>query len=208
MEEAKTLKGTTTIGLVSSDGIVLAADKRATMGFFIANREVPKIYQIDDKLGLTVAGSVADAQALVRIMKAESQLYRMSYGKPMTVAAATNLLSNLMFQYKLFPFLVQVLVAGFDDKPRIFNIDPIGGVTEEKYVSTGSGSPMAYGLLEDTYKEDKNIKDNIRIALRAISSAMKRDCGSGDGIDVVTITDEGFKRYEKEELKKIQESKQ
>lgn len=208
MEEAKTLKGTTTVGLVSNDGIVLASDKRATMGFFIANREVPKIYQIDDKIALTVAGSVADAQALVRIMKAESQLYKMSYGKPMTVSAATNLLSNLMFQYKIFPFLVQVLVAGFDDRPRIFNIDPIGGVTEEKCVSTGSGSPMAYGLLEDTYKEDKGIKDNIRIALRAISSAMKRDCGSGDGIDVVTITTEGFKRYEKEELKKIQESKQ
>jgi len=208
MEEAKNLKGTTTVGLVSSDGIVLAADKRATMGFFIANREVPKIYQIDDRLGVTIAGSVADAQALVRIMKAEAQLYKMNYAKQITASAATTLLSNLMFQYKVFPFLVQVLVAGFDDdKPKIFNIDPIGGVTEEKFVSTGSGSPVAYGLLEDTFKEEKSIKDNIRVALRAISVAMRRDCGTGDGVDVVTITNDGFRRYEKEEIKKIQESK-
>jgi proteasome beta subunit len=207
MEEAKTLKGTTTVGLVCSDGIVLAADKRATMGYFIANREVDKIFQIDDTLGVTVAGGVGDAQTLVRYMKFEAQLYKMNYAKPISVSAATTLLSNILAQYKFAPFLVQILVAGVDDKPRIFNLDPVGGVTEEKFVSTGSGSPVAYGLLEDAYKEDGSIKDNLKVALKALSVAMKRDVGTGDGIDVVTITTGDFKRYDKDTIKKILETK-
>jgi proteasome beta subunit len=207
MEEVKTLKGTTTVGLVCSDGIILAADKRATMGYFIANREVDKIFQIDDTLGVTVAGGVGDAQSLVRYLKFEAQLYKMNYGKSMSVSAATTLLSNILSQYKFVPFLVQILVGGFDDKPRIFNLDPVGGVTEEKFVSTGSGSPVAYGLMEDTFKEDKPIKDNLKIALRALAVAMKRDAGTGDTIDLVTITPDEFKRYDKETLKKLLETK-
>jgi len=207
MEEAKTLKGTTTVGLVCSDGIVLAADKRATMGYFVANREVEKIFQIDDTLGVTVAGSVGDAQTLVRYMKYEAQLYKLNYGKLMSVSAATTLLSNILAQYKFAPFYVQILVGGFDDKPRIFNLDPVGGVTEEKFVSTGSGSPVAYGLLEDAFKEDKAVKDNLKIALRALSAAMKRDVGTGDGIDLVSIGPGEFKRYDKETIKKLLETK-
>ncbi|MEW6329318.1 MAG: archaeal proteasome endopeptidase complex subunit beta [Candidatus Micrarchaeota archaeon] len=201
-------KGTTTIGIISSDGVVFAADKRATMGYFIANKDVPKIFQIDDTLAVTVAGSVGDAQTLVRLMKAEAQLYKVRNGKNMSVNAAMTLLSNLMNQYKFFPFFVQLLIGGFDDRPRIYNVDPIGGATEEKFVSTGSGSPMAYGVLEDAFKEDRPIKENLRLALRALSSALKRDCGSGDGIDLVTITKAEFKRYTKDEIKRLMESKE
>ncbi|NYZ78950.1 archaeal proteasome endopeptidase complex subunit beta [Candidatus Micrarchaeota archaeon] len=207
MEEAKTLKGTTTIGLVCNDGVIFAADKRATMGYFIANRDVDKIFQIDDTLGLTVAGGVGDAQALVRYMKFEAQLYKMNYAKSMSVGAATTLLSNVLSQYKFAPFLVQILVGGVDDKSRIFNLDPVGGVTEEKFVSTGSGSPVAYGLLEDSYKEDGSIKDNLRVALKALSVAMKRDAGTGDGMDLVTITPGEFKRFDKDSIKKILETR-
>jgi|SRR5271157_2384281 len=207
MEEAKTLKGTTTIGLVCNDGIVFAADKRATMGYFIANRDVDKIFQIDDTLGVTVAGGVGDAQSLVRYLKFEAQLYKMNYAKSMSVGATTTLLANVLSQYKFAPFLVQILVGGVDDKPRIFNLDPVGGVTEETFVSTGSGSPVAYGLLEDSYKEGGSIKDNLRVALKALSVAMKRDAGTGDGIDLVSITPAEFKRFDKEAIKKILETK-
>ncbi len=201
-------KGTTTIGLICSDGVVFAADKRATMGYFIANKDTQKIFQIDDQLAVTVAGSVGDAQTLVRLMKAETQLYKVRNGKTMSVNAAMTLVSNLMNQYKFFPFYVQLLIGGFDDKPRVYNIDPIGGATEEKFVSTGSGSPMAYGVLEDAFKDDRPIKENLRLAIRALSSALKRDCGSGDGIDLVTITKTEFKRYSKDEIKKLVESKE
>jgi len=205
MDQNSILKGTTTVGMVCSDGVVFAADKRATMGYLIANKDVEKISKIDDRMAVTVAGSVADAQALVRIMKAEIQLYKLKRGKGMTVNSASSLLSNFMFNYKFFPFYVQILIGGVDEEPRIFNLDPIGGMTEEAFVSTGSGSPIAYGLLEDNYVAEKPIKENIGIALRAITVAMKRDCASGEGIDLVSITKAGFRKYKREEVKKLLE---
>ncbi|MFH1448260.1 MAG: archaeal proteasome endopeptidase complex subunit beta [Candidatus Micrarchaeota archaeon] len=203
MDKDAILKGTTTVGLVCSDGVVFAADKRATMGYFIANREVNKISKIDDAMAMTIAGSVADAQALTRIIRAEIQLYKLRSGKPMSVTSAASILSNLMFQYKVFPFYVQLLVGGVDDSPKIFNLDPIGGVTEETVVSTGSGSPIAYGLLEDEYVPNKPVKDNLKLGLRAVGVAMKRDCASGDGVDLVTITKTSVRKHKKEEIKKL-----
>lgn len=203
----KRMKGTTTIGILCSDGVVFAADKRATMGYFIANKEVEKIFRIDDHLAVTIAGSVGDAQTIIRLIKAEAQLYKFEKRKPMPVKGATTLLANLLNRYKLFPFLVQLLVGGVDEKPRIYNLDPIGGMTSEKFVSTGSGSPIAYGYLEEAYVEGKPIKENLKLALKALSVAVKRDCASGDGVDLVSVSRDGFKRYAKEEIKKLMESK-
>jgi proteasome beta subunit len=202
-EKMKKLKGTTTVGIVCSDGIVFAADKRATMGYFIANKEVPKIFEIDKHLAMAVAGGVGDAQMLVRFLQAEATLYRLDKNKPMPVKAASTLLANLMNQYKFFPFYVQLLVGGIDDKPRIYNLDPVGGVTEERFVSTGSGSLTAYGYLEDHYKENRPIKENLRIAAKAVSIAIRRDAGTGDGIDLVSISKAGIKRYTKAEVKEL-----
>lgn len=207
-EKIKKLKGTTTVGLVCSDGVVFAADNRATMGYFIANREVQKIFEIDKHLAMTVAGGVGDAQMLVRLLQAEATLYRLDKNKPMPVKAATTLLANLMNQYKLFPFYVQLLIGGIDEKPRIYNLDPVGGVTEERFVSTGSGSLTAYGYLEEHYKENKPIKENLRIAAKAISIAIRRDAGTGDGVDLVSISKTGIKRYTKEEVKELLEEEE
>ncbi|RLG18556.1 proteasome endopeptidase complex, archaeal, beta subunit [Candidatus Micrarchaeota archaeon] len=206
MENQNAKKGTTTVGLVCSDGIVFAADKRASMGHFIAAKEVDKIHQIADNMALTIAGSVADAQTLVRVMQAELKLYKMRNEESMSVSAATTLLSNIMFQYKMFPFFVQLLLGGVDSKPAIYNLDPLGGVTSENIVSTGSGSPMAYGLLEDQYEEGKPIKENANLAVRAIATAMKRDSATGESIDLVHVDKRGFKRYGREDVKKILES--
>lgn len=199
------MKGTTTVAMLCSDGILFGADKRATMGFFIANREVNKIFLVDERIGITMAGSVADAQKLGEIMKAEISLYKMKNEKEITVKAASSLLSNIMFQYKIFPFMVQILIGGVDadGKASIYNLDPIGGVTEEKCMSTGSGSPVALGLLEDRYVEGKQIKDNAELVVHAIQMAMKRDVGSGDGIELVAITKSGNKRYKKEEINSL-----
>ncbi len=202
-KELKT--GTTTVGLVCTDGIILASDRRASMGYFIASKDVTKIFQIDDKIAMTVAGSVADAQSVVRIMQAETKLYKLRHGKNITVKSATTLLSNIMFQYKFYPFYVQLLLAGVEDEPSIFSLDPLGGVTDEKFVSTGSGSPMAYGLLEAMYVKDGTIKDNLKIAVKAIATAMKRDAATGESIDLVTVTKSGFKRYERSEIAKMAE---
>ena len=147
----KELKGTTTVGIVCKDGVVLASEKRATMGTFIATHEAKKIYQIDDFVGMTTAGAVGDAQQLVRIISAEARLYKVRRGEPMSVKAIATLLSNILSASKYFPFLVQLLVGGVDTKgPSIYSLDLLGGQIEErKVVATGSGSPIAYGVLED-----------------------------------------------------------
>lgn len=194
--------GTTTVSLLCSDGVILAAEKRATMGGFIANKETEKIIRIQDHIAITVAGSVADAQTLGRIMKAQSELYRIQRGRPMNIEAAATLLANILQSSKGFPFLVQILLGGYDDKPRIFSLDPVGSMLPEKMVSTGSGSPVAYGVLEDQYRENKSVKDNLPIVVRAIRSAMERDSASGNGIDVAVITRDGFRKVEKEEVEK------
>ncbi|MBI5159686.1 archaeal proteasome endopeptidase complex subunit beta [Candidatus Micrarchaeota archaeon] len=200
-------KGTTTVGLTCSDGVVFATDRRASMGYFIASKEAKKMFLIDDHIAITVAGMVADAQALARIMKAEAQLYKLQKGKPINVEAACSLMSNIMHQYKWYPFLVQIIIGGLDEKPRIFTLDAVGGVTEERFVSTGSGSPMVYGLLEEAFKEGKPVKENLKLAVKCVATAMKRDCASGDGIDLISITKQGPKQYSDDEIKKILEDK-
>jgi len=195
--------GTTTVGITCSDGIVLASDKRATMGYFIANKDIDKIHQIDDRIGMTIAGGVGDAQALIRLMQAESNLYRFKHGKNINVKAAASLLSNILHNYKFYPFYVQLVIGGMDEKADLYSLDALGGLSQEKYVSTGSGSPVAYGLLEELYKEGGSVKDNARAAGKAIAAAMKRDAATGENVDIVTVTKAGFKRYERADVEKL-----
>ena len=130
--------GTTTVGLVCKDGIVLASDRRATMGYMIASKDIDKIYAIADNIGMTIAGSVGDAQTLVRWMQAEIKLYELRHEKRITVEAAATLLANILVQYKYYPFWVQLLVGGVDEKAKLYSIDMLGGITEEKMTSTVS----------------------------------------------------------------------
>lgn len=195
--------GTTTVGMVCKDGIVLASDRRATMGYLIASKDIDKIYPVSDKIAMTIAGGVGDAQTLIRWMTAELKLYELKHEKPATVEAAATLLGNILSQYKFFPFFVQLLIGGTDDKPRLFSVDMLGGITEEKMTSTGSGSPIAYGVLEEMYVEDRAISTNLPIAAKAVSAAMKRDAASGERIDLVVVTQYGFKRMDKEDVKRI-----
>lgn len=195
--------GTTTVALKCRDGVILAADKRATMGNFISNKEAEKILQVDDKIAATIAGSVGDAQNIVRLLRAEAQLFKMNRRQPMTVKAAATLLSNVLNNNRYYPYLVMSIIAGMDKGPRVFSIDPVGGLMEEDYISTGSGSPIAYGVLESSFSKDKTVKDNLQIAVRAVKIAQERDSASGNGVALATITSEGFKRYEEADVNKI-----
>ncbi|MEM3373043.1 MAG: archaeal proteasome endopeptidase complex subunit beta [Candidatus Anstonellales archaeon] len=192
--------GTTTVSLVCKDGIIFAADKRATMGFFIASKTAEKIHQLDDRIAMTIAGSVGDAQALVRIMRAEIQLYRAKHSKSPSVKAVSTLLSNILYAYKWYPYFVQLIVAGYDSKPVMYTLDALGGMTEEEMFSTGSGSPIALGLLEAHYSKDKPIKENLKLAVKAVKMAMERDAASGEGVDAAIIDSNGFKRLSKEDI--------
>lgn len=202
--EAKILEGTTTIGLTCSDGVILATDKRASYGGFIASKSARKAFNINGKVGATVAGSVGDAESLMRLIQAEAKLYEMNNGEKMSTNAVSILMANILHGNKIFPYLVQLLIGGYSDgKAGLWSLDPIGGLIEEKAASTGSGSPMAYGILDVEYSEDKTVQENIPIALKALSGALSRDSHSGDGIGLITITEEGFKEIEKEKVDEL-----
>ncbi|MDO8728034.1 MAG: archaeal proteasome endopeptidase complex subunit beta [Candidatus Methanoperedens sp.] len=201
-------KGTTTIGLVCDKGVVLATERRATMGHFIASKDAKKVYQIDDLIAMTTAGSVGDAQRLVKWMQVESRLYKMRREEPMTVKGIVSLLANILSGNRYYPYFVQLLVGGVDKNgPGIYSLDAIGGIIEEKKaVSTGSGSPMAYGVLEDRYVDNMSIDDGVELAVRALHNAMKRDSASGNGIEVIKITADGYTKVEDTEITKLREA--
>lgn len=202
--ESKILQGTTTIGLTCSDGIVFTTDKRASYGGFIASKRARKSFNINDHVGATVAGSVGDAESLMRLIHAEARLYEMNNNEVMGVEPISVLLANILHGNKVFPYLVQLMIGGYlKGESRLFTLDPIGGLIEEKMAATGSGSPMAYGVLEMEYSEDKSVEDNIPVALKALKSALARDSHSGDGMELVTITKDGFRRYSPEEVEKL-----
>jgi proteasome beta subunit len=201
-------KGTTTVGIVCKDGVVLASESRATMGNFIASTTAQKIYQIADRVGLTTAGVVGDAQSIVRMIQVESRLYNMQRGEPMTVKGTTSLLSNVLASRRYFPFMVQLLLGGFDKKgPQLFSLDALGGQIEEhKVVATGSGSPTAYGVLEALYDPEMKIDEGAKLGVRAIHNAMKRDSASGDVIQLVKITSDKYEVVDESVVEKIRQN--
>ncbi len=199
-----TLKGTTTIGVVCKDGVILASDTRVTMGYYVAHKQGKKVYQIDDHLAMTIAGSVADAQRTVDVLITNAKLYRIELGRPLPVSSAARLLANLLFSARYVPLLAQVLVGGVDDTgPHVFSIDPFGSLTEEKFVSTGSGSPIAYGILEDKFLDGAHIKEMLPVVIKAVNAAMKRDSASGDNYNVAVIDAKGYRDLSDKEKKQL-----
>jgi proteasome beta subunit len=201
----ESMKGTTTIGIVFAGGVILATEKRATMGYMIASKKAKKVYQVAERIGMTIAGGVGDAQQLARILTVECNLYQIRRNRPITVGATATLLSNYLNQNRYFPYYVQLLVGGVDEKgPSVYSVDAMGGATrEEDIVATGSGSPMAYGVLEDRFRPDMSEEQAIELAVRGLKSAIKRDAGSGEGIHVVVITKDKFEELSEDMVKKF-----
>jgi len=198
------LKGTTTIGVVCKNGVILASDTRVTMGFYVAHKQGKKIYRIDDHLAMTIAGTVADAQRTVDILTANAQLYKLNMSRPMPVSSAARLIANLLFASRYVPLLTQVLIGGMDETgSHVFSLDPFGSLTEEKCVATGSGSPVAYGVLEDEYKENMPVKEALTVIVKAVNSAMRRDAASGDSFNIAVIDETGYRELTDGEKKQL-----
>jgi proteasome beta subunit len=197
--EKLALKGTTTVGVVCTDGVILSSDTRVTMGYFVAHKTGKKIYQIDDQIGLTISGGVADAQYVVEVLKVNAKLYKLNNGRPMPIKSAARLVSNVLFSAR-GGLLAQILVGGFDSTgSHVFSLDPLGSLVEEKYVATGSGSPIAYGVLEDKYEEESTIKEMLPVVVRAVDSAMKRDIASGNNYEIAIISKQGYRSLDNKE---------
>lgn len=197
--------GTTTVGIVFNEGVVLATERRATMGTLIASKKAKKVHSIADRIGMTIAGGVGDAQQLIRIINVECSLYQVRRGKPISVGAAATVLSNYLNQNRFTPYYVQLLVGGVDAQgPSVYSVDAAGGATlEENFVSTGSGSLTAYGVLEDRYTKDMNESDAVNLAVRALRAAMRRDSASGEGYNVVVITKDKFEYVPEETINSL-----
>jgi proteasome beta subunit len=201
---ATIMKGTTTVGVVCGDGVVMGADSRATADTFIASSEAIKVYKIDDGLGLTIAGVVGDAAYLVKFLKVQNEFYKMNEGKALSPAAAASLLSLLLQENKFAPYIVQLIVGGIGKTPELYNIDPYGGsIKETKFSSTGSGSLVALGYLESIYGPALSAQDAARHVAKALAIAMKRDSATGDGMKLIAITKKGFKEYSKDEIDRL-----
>ncbi|MEZ0346398.1 MAG: archaeal proteasome endopeptidase complex subunit beta [Infirmifilum sp.] len=185
------LKGTTTVGIVGKDFVVLAADRRATSGYFIASKQVWKILEVDSHVAVTIAGTVGDAQQLIDRLIAESKYYKATNGEPIPVKSLATLASLILFNYR--PILsVQMLIGGIDHEgPSLYSVDWLGTVTQEKFTATGSGSPYAVSMLENEYREDLSLEEAVQLAIRAVRLALARDPGSGEGVDVATVSREG-----------------
>jgi proteasome beta subunit len=201
VEEVKT--GTTTIGLVCKEGVVMATEMRATMGTLIAHKTTQKLFKIDDNLGLTVAGVVGDAQTLARYITAEVELYKLKRGQPMSVRSAATLTSNVLGGSRFYPYYVGLILGGIDrEGGHVYALDMVGGAIPDDYVTTGSGSPYVYGVLEDHYEKGLPVNDGIDLAVRGLHAAMRRDSASGDGYSLASITKDGFVTYDEKDIQK------
>lgn len=188
------------MGVVFRDFVVLAADRRAISGYYIAHKRAQKIHKIDDHVAATIAGYVGDAQWLVDRLRAEAALYRHSEGEPMSVASLATLASLLVFRLRGF-IAVQMLIGGVNrEGPSLYSLDWLGTVTREKCTATGSGTPFAISVLESGYREDINVDEALKLAVRALKAAMLRDPGSGEGIDLAVIDRSGTRIVESEGL--------
>jgi len=187
------IPGATTIGLVYSDGVILASEKRVSYGSMIMSRTGKKVFRIADRIGAACAGLVSDMQVLAREIEAYAKLFKFDAKRPMPVKSAAKVMSNVLFGRRMIPLITQTIVGGMDDEgPAIYVLDVIGSVLPDKYAAVGSGAQIATGVLEEGYKDNMSQKDAKELVLRAIKSAIRRDVMSGDGVDLITITKEGI----------------
>jgi len=190
------ITGATTIGLVCKDGVVLASEKRVSYGFTVLSKAGKKVYPITNHLGVAFAGLVSDMLAIVRRLAAEARLYELDHGKRMPVNAASKLLANILFSSRYYPLLTETIIGGVDEKgPRLYVLDAVGSLIEDRYAALGTGAQVAIGIVESNYKEGIDVEMGKELAIKAVKAAIERDAVSGDGIDVLVITAQGSKEY-------------
>jgi proteasome beta subunit len=200
MKENEVLNtGTTTVGLMCKDCVVLAADRRATAGNFIAHKKTDKIIPINDRMALTTSGVVSDIQLLIKILKAELKLKSIRVDREPMVKEAANLLTNIIYnnirKFSVIPGITHFLLGGVDNTIQLYDLYADGSITEiDDFVSSGSGSVIAYGALEANYKKDMTEAEGVDLALKCVNAAMQRDSASGEGIDVYVINKQGMRR--------------
>jgi proteasome beta subunit len=187
------IPGATTIGVVFNDGVILASEKRVSYGYMIMSRVAKKVFKLTDTIGAACAGLVSDMQVLIREVEAYANLFQLDTNRPLAVKSAAKLMSNLLFNRRMFPLITQTIVGGTDDEgASLYVLDVLGSVIPDKYTAVGSGSEIALGVLEQGFKDNLTLKEAKDLVTRSIKSAISRDVMSGDGVDFLIITKEGI----------------
>ena len=188
------MPGATTIGVVCKDGVVLASERRVSYGYFVMSKSGRKVFRIADTIGAVCAGLMADMQVLTKEVGAQLQLYSFERDRLASVRSAAKVMAALLFERRMYPYLAQTIVGGIDDEGQsLFVLDPIGSVIDDKYASVGSGSEIAVGVLEAEYREGMTVEQGKELVKKAAKAALARDIGSGNGLDIMTITKTGIK---------------
>lgn len=197
-EQLKT--GTTTVGIVCKDGIVLAADMRATAGTMIVDKKAEKVHIISDDFAVTWAGTVSEAQLLTKLTRAELKLKEVRTNKRSTAKEAANLIGGLLYSTirrpSMLPGIAHFLLGGRDVYGlHLYDLFPDGSITKiTDYISSGSGSVFAYGVLETQWKEDLSVDEGVKLAVKSINAALQRDSCSGNGINVIVVSNKEIKQ--------------
>jgi proteasome beta subunit len=187
------IQGATVVGLVCSDSVVLAAEKRVSWGRMVMSRSGKKVFKVTPNMGLAFAGLVSDMQALTREATAYANLYELDHNRSISVKSMSKMISNMLFSRRLMPLLMETVVGGVDeDGPAVYSMDPVGSLIPDKFITAGSGAPIAMGLLEAQYSEELDLEAGADLALGAIRSAVARDVVSGDGVDMLLIRAKGM----------------
>jgi proteasome beta subunit len=185
-------QGATTIGIVCKGGVILASEKRVTWGNMLTSRGGIKVFKINDRIGLAFAGLMSDMQALTREVAAYASLYELDNNRPIGVKAMGKLVSNMLFQRRMYPLLMETLVGGVDEEgASLYSMDPVGSLIPDPFITAGTGAPIAMGVIEAEFKEDMSMEDGAKLTLKAIKAAVARDIASGDGVDMLLITNDG-----------------
>jgi len=184
--------GATTVGIACKDGVVLASEKRVTYGFSIMTKAGKKVFAINNRLGVAFAGLISDSQAVLRRISAETNLYELETHKPMSVRAMAKILANLLYAQRAYPVYTETMVGGMDeDGAKLFVLDPLGSMIEDRYAALGTGGAIAIGIVESAYSPEMGVEAGKDLAIRAVRAAISRDVASGDGVDVLVISRQG-----------------
>lgn len=184
--------GATAVGMLCKDGVILASEKRIAYGYTVLSKTGKKVFKITNHLGIACAGIIADMQILAKSLTAEANLFELNYKRPMKVKNLAKLLSTILYNSRLSPYLTEIIVGGIDiTGPHLYVLDPLGSLIEDKYAALGSGATLAVSILESEYSPEKDVDAGEEIVIKAMNAAMKRDIISGDGIDLLKITSSG-----------------
>jgi len=187
------MPGATALGVVYSDGVILASEKRVTYGYFITSKAGRKIFKITDHIGAACAGLVSDMQNLIREVEAYANLFELDINRRISIRSAAKVMSNLLFGRRLFPLIAQTIIGGVDDEgPAIYVLDILGSVIPDNYAAVGTGAEIAVGVLEENYRKDMTLQEVKDVVVRTMKSALSRDSMSGDGVDFLIFTKKGL----------------